>query len=31
MQDAGIKEAIIVAVKAADERSREMGVELGKG
>ena len=31
MQDAGIKEAIIAAVKAADERSREMGVELGKG
>ena len=30
MQDARIKEAIIAAVKAADERSREMGVELGK-
>jgi pyrroline-5-carboxylate reductase len=30
MQSAKIKEAIIVAVKAADERSREMGVELGK-
>jgi pyrroline-5-carboxylate reductase len=30
MQTAEIKEAIIRAVKAAEERSREMGEELGK-
>ncbi len=30
MQSAGIKEAIVRAVKAADARSREMGEELGK-
>jgi pyrroline-5-carboxylate reductase len=30
MQTAAVKEAIIRAVKAADERSREMGEELGR-
>jgi pyrroline-5-carboxylate reductase len=30
MQAAGIKEAIVRAVKAADQRSRELGDELGK-
>jgi pyrroline-5-carboxylate reductase len=30
MQAAGIKEAIVRAVKAAEERSRELGAELGK-
>ncbi len=30
MQSAGLKEAIVRAVKAADARSRELGDELGK-
>ena len=30
MQDAGVKEAIVAAVKAAAARGRELGVELGK-